>query len=197
MGAAWRGPKDTRPATRSPAMVRGVKALGLETCVTLGMLERRPGRAAEGRRPRLLQPQPRHRRRSTTARSSPPAPTRTAWTPWTRCATRASTSAAAASSAWARSRRDRAGLLRAAGQPRPATRRRADQRSGADPGHAAGRHARRSIRFEFVRTIAVARIVMPQVDGAPVGRPRADEPTSCRRCASWPAPTRSSTATGC
>ncbi|HJU70850.1 MAG TPA: biotin synthase BioB [Paucimonas sp.] len=38
MGAAWRGPKD-RDLDHVEAMVRGVKDLGLETCVTLGMLE--------------------------------------------------------------------------------------------------------------------------------------------------------------
>ncbi len=37
MGAAWRSPKD-RDLDSVCAMVRGVKALGLETCVTLGML---------------------------------------------------------------------------------------------------------------------------------------------------------------
>ena len=38
MGAAWRSPKD-RELDHVCAMVEGVKALGLETCVTLGMLE--------------------------------------------------------------------------------------------------------------------------------------------------------------
>ena len=37
MGAAWREPKD-RDLDRVCAMVEGVKALGLETCATLGML---------------------------------------------------------------------------------------------------------------------------------------------------------------
>jgi biotin synthase len=37
MGAAWRSPKD-RDLDAVCAMVRGVKALGLETCATLGML---------------------------------------------------------------------------------------------------------------------------------------------------------------
>jgi biotin synthase len=37
MGAAWRSPKD-RDLEQVCAMVEGVKALGLETCVTLGML---------------------------------------------------------------------------------------------------------------------------------------------------------------
>jgi biotin synthase len=42
MGAAWRSPKD-RDLDKILPMVEAVKALGLETCVTLGML--RPGQA--------------------------------------------------------------------------------------------------------------------------------------------------------
>jgi biotin synthase len=38
MGAAWRAPKD-RDLEKVAEMVRQVKAMGLETCVTLGMLE--------------------------------------------------------------------------------------------------------------------------------------------------------------
>jgi biotin synthase len=38
MGAAWREVRDGEDFERVLAMVRGVKALGLETCVTLGML---------------------------------------------------------------------------------------------------------------------------------------------------------------
>lgn len=38
MGAAWRGPKDRDMATLE-AMIKGVKELGMETCMTLGMLE--------------------------------------------------------------------------------------------------------------------------------------------------------------
>ncbi|WP_338768556.1 biotin synthase BioB [Massilia sp. METH4] len=38
MGAAWRSPKD-RDMDKVETMVREVKALGLETCATLGMLE--------------------------------------------------------------------------------------------------------------------------------------------------------------
>jgi biotin synthase len=38
MGAAWRSPKD-RDLEKVCAMVEGVKALGMETCVTLGMLD--------------------------------------------------------------------------------------------------------------------------------------------------------------
>ncbi|WP_312319783.1 biotin synthase BioB [Stenotrophomonas sp.] len=39
MGAAWRSPKD-RDIPKVAAMIREVKALGLETCATLGMLDR-------------------------------------------------------------------------------------------------------------------------------------------------------------
>ncbi len=42
MGAAWRGPKD-KELEKILAFVREVKALGLETCATLGMLK--PGQA--------------------------------------------------------------------------------------------------------------------------------------------------------
>jgi biotin synthase len=38
MGAAWRSPKE-RDIEKVAELVRGVKALGLETCATLGMLE--------------------------------------------------------------------------------------------------------------------------------------------------------------
>ena len=38
MGAAWRSPKE-RDLPRVVAMIEGVKALGLETCMTLGMLD--------------------------------------------------------------------------------------------------------------------------------------------------------------
>jgi biotin synthase len=43
MGAAWREPKE-RDVDRVCEMVRGVKALGLETCATLGMLTARQAR---------------------------------------------------------------------------------------------------------------------------------------------------------
>ena len=44
MGAAWRSPKD-RDMARVTDMVREVKALGLETCMTLGMLDAGQARA--------------------------------------------------------------------------------------------------------------------------------------------------------
>ena len=59
MGAAWREPKD-RDLDKVCAMIEGVRAMGLETCVTLGMLTNEQARAAEAIRPGLLQPQSRH-----------------------------------------------------------------------------------------------------------------------------------------
>lgn len=44
MGAAWRSPKQ-RDMPQVVAMVRGVRALGLETCMTLGMLTREQAQA--------------------------------------------------------------------------------------------------------------------------------------------------------
>jgi biotin synthase len=44
MGAAWRGPKD-KDLGAVAEMVRSVRALGMETCVTLGMLK--PGQAEQ------------------------------------------------------------------------------------------------------------------------------------------------------
>ena len=46
MGAAWRSPK-ARDIERVSEMVREVKALGLETCMTLGMLDAEQARALE------------------------------------------------------------------------------------------------------------------------------------------------------
>jgi biotin synthase len=44
MGAAWRNPKD-RHLEPIKDMIRGVKAMGMETCVTLGMLESHQAKA--------------------------------------------------------------------------------------------------------------------------------------------------------
>jgi biotin synthase len=47
MGAAWRSPKD-RHIEPLAEMIRGVKALGLETCMTLGMLDEGQAQALSG-----------------------------------------------------------------------------------------------------------------------------------------------------
>ena len=59
MGAAWRSPKD-RDMDAVVAMVEGVKALGMETCMTLGMLDSGQAARLGGGRSRLLQPQHRY-----------------------------------------------------------------------------------------------------------------------------------------
>ncbi len=47
MGAAWRSPKD-RDLAELVAMIRGVRALGMETCMTLGMLDAAQAAALAG-----------------------------------------------------------------------------------------------------------------------------------------------------
>ncbi len=101
MGAAFRSPKK-KDIERIAGMIREVGALGLETCATLGMLTPEQAHGAQGRRPRLLQPQRRQLRGVSTGRSSPRAPTSIASTRSRPCAMRTSRCAAAASSAWAR-----------------------------------------------------------------------------------------------
>ena len=54
MGAAWRSPKE-RDLDHVCDLVEGVKALGMETCVTLGMLTAYAGAETQGLRARLLQ----------------------------------------------------------------------------------------------------------------------------------------------
>ena len=144
MGASYRGPKDSQlePIVE---MVKAVKAVGLETCATLGLAAAGPGRAPRRSRPRLLQPQlgfvgrvlredHQHAHLCGSARD-----------------------------ARARARGRRQGLLRRhrrhgrdARRPRrlaahardagAAARKRADQRARADPRHAARRPPRRSTR---------------------------------------------------
>jgi hypothetical protein len=67
-----------------------------------GMLKAGPGREAQGCRASTTTTTTSTPRRSSTARSSARTASRTASTPWIRCARPASRSAAAASSAWAR-----------------------------------------------------------------------------------------------
>ena len=105
-------------------------------------------------------------RRSTTARSSPPAPTRTGSTRWPRCAPPASMSAAAASSAWAKARTTAPACSRrspACRCIRKACRSTCWCRSRAR--RSAGE--RKLDPLDFVRTIAVARIMHAEVGGAP------------------------------
>ena len=59
MGAAWRNPKP-RDMNAIVEIVGAVKGLGLETCMTLGMLDREQADRLKRSRPRLLQPQYRY-----------------------------------------------------------------------------------------------------------------------------------------
>ena len=111
MGAAWRNPKD-RDMPAIVEMVKGVRAMGLETCMTLGMLTptSRPSKLAEAgldyynhnidSSPEYYERDHHHAHLAGPARHARPT-----------CARRGSTSAAAASSAWARAREDRVGFI--------------------------------------------------------------------------------------
>ena len=159
MGAAWREPKD-RDLDKVCAMIEGVRALGLETCVTLGMLTERAGAAAEGIRPRLLQPQSRHlagilRRDHHHAHLSGPARHAVA------CARRRHPCLLRRHRRHGRERRRPRRHDRDAGEPAGASRKRADQHAGAGRRHAADGGAALD-PLDFVRTIAVARITMPR-----------------------------------
>ena len=76
MGAAWREPKD-RDLEQVCAMVEGVRALGLESCATLGMLTGAQARRLQGRPASTTTTTTSTPRRNSTARSSPRASTRT------------------------------------------------------------------------------------------------------------------------
>ena len=153
----------TRSSSRSSRWSRRSRRSGSRPARRSACCAPGQARALAERRPRLLQPQPRHRRpefyeQDHHAREPMPIGSRRS----SACARPASRSAAAASSAWARRARDRAGLLHTLATLDAAARERADQRARAGPGHAARRRARRSIRSSSCACIAVARILMPR-----------------------------------
>jgi hypothetical protein len=98
MGAAWRSPNDRQVAEVSEA-IAAVRALGMETCATLGMLTQQQAEQLAGAG---LDYYNHNLDTSSTATSSPPAPTATGSTPSPTCARPRSRCAAAASWAWAR-----------------------------------------------------------------------------------------------
>ena len=104
MGAAWRSPKE-RDLDKVCAMVEGVKALGMETCVTLGMLTGDQARRLKDCGLDYYNHNLDTSRRSIMARSSPRAHTRTGSIRLSRCVTQEFTSAAAGLSGWARARK--------------------------------------------------------------------------------------------
>ena len=166
--SAWapRG-ADRRSATssRCSRWCAAVKALGLETCCTLGMLKDGQAEQLQRRRPRLLQPQPRHRARVLRRHRHRRATTRTGSTRSTRVREAGINVCCGGIVGMGESRRAARRADRAAREPRSAARVGADQPPGAGRGHAAARALRRRSALdplEFVRTIAVARITMPK-----------------------------------
>jgi biotin synthase len=100
MGAAWKNPND-RDMPYLEQMVKGVKALGLESCMTLGTLTDSQAQRLAGRGS-ITTTTTSIPRRNFTATSSPPVPIRSAWIRWIKCAMPGSKSAPAASSGWER-----------------------------------------------------------------------------------------------
>ena len=145
MGAAWRSPKD-RDVEQVCAMVEGVKALGLESCVTLGMLTDGQARRLKDAGLDLLQSQSRYvagvlRRDHHHAHlSGPPRDARA------RARTPASHVCCGGIVGMGESREDRVGMIAVAGEPAGASRIGADQHAGPRRRHAAGGRRRRSIR---------------------------------------------------
>jgi biotin synthase len=158
MGAAWREVKDGPQFDRVLAMVSGVRALGMESCVTLGMLTadqaRRLKEAGLSAYNHNLDTSP-----SSTGRSSPPATTTTGSARWPRCGGRGSRSARAASSGWA----SRSTTGASCSGPSPTRRftpsRCRSTRWSRCPGHPG--ESEPVAPVEMVRAIATARILMP------------------------------------
>ena len=160
MGAAWREPKD-RDLDSVCAMVEGVKALGLETCATLGMLTapqaRRLKDAGLDYYNHNLDTSPEfydhdHHHADLSGSPGDARPCARSRHP---CLLRRHR----------RHGRDARGPRRHdcdAGDSPGASGIGADQYAGQGRRHAARRRAACSTRIEFVRTIAVARIAMPR-----------------------------------
>ena len=170
MGAAWRAPKD-RDLDTVCAMVEGVKALGLETCVTLGMLTdaqaQRLKDAGLDYYNHNLDTSPEYYGEIITTRTYQDRLD----TLERRARRPASMSAAAASSAWARALDDRIGMIATLASlpahPESVPINMLVQVEGTPLATGAPLDP-----LDFVRTIAVARITMPAFHGAAVGRAR-------------------------
>ena len=202
--SAWARPGATpRTATcpRSSRWSKGVQAMGLETCMTLGMLT--PHQAEQLAEAGLdyynhnIDTSPETLRR----RHHDPdlrGPARHAG----QCPRGRDQRVLRRHRRHGRDARRPGRLRPRAGDPAAPSRERAGQRAGAGQGHGARRHARRHAagedRRHRVRPHRRGRADHHAAEhGAPVGRPREHERGDARRCASWPAPTRSSPATSC
>ena len=141
-------------------MVRAVRGLGLEACCTLGHADRRSGQGARRRGPDRVQPQPRHIARVLRSHHHDAHLRRSARDAGAGAGVPGSRSAAAGSSAWARTEASRYRLLQ--------------QLASLDP-HPESVPVNLLVRvegtpladrpaedpLELVRTIATARILMP------------------------------------
>ena len=161
MGAAWREVKDGQAFDRVLAMVRGVRELDMEACVTLGMLNQVPGRPP-GRggltayNHNLDTSAEFYGEIVTTRLLSGPAGYACSV-----CGAQASRSAAAASSAWAKPSRTVPGCSRRS--PISIRIPKACRSTRSSPcRHAAGRTARRSIRSTSCAWLRRRASLMPQ-----------------------------------
>ena len=198
MGAAWRRPKQ-RDLDVVIDMVRAVKALGLQTCCTLGMLKE--GQAEQLRDAGLdyynhnLDTSPEFYGEIVRTRDYQD-----------RLDTLARVAAAGLNVCcggivgMGESRRERAGLVAQLANldpyPESVPINHLVQVEGTPLAQRFEGHAAID-PLEFVRTDRRCPHHDAQGDGAPVGRPRASSAKRCRRCASSPGRIRSSTATAC
>ena len=173
MGAAWRSPKD-RDLDKVCAMVEGVKALGLETCVTLGMLTGEQARRLKDcgldYYNHNLDTSPEFYGEIITTR-----------TYQDRLDTLEHVRDAGIHVCcggivgMGESAEDRVGMIATLASLPVHPGERADQHAGAGRRHAARAAQATLDPLDFVRTIAVARITHAGVGGAALGRPRGHE----------------------
>ena len=160
--------------------------------------EARAGRAAERRRPRLLQPQPRHRARVLRRDHHRRARTRTGSTRSSDVRDAGIHVCCGGIVGMGETRRTRAALDRAAREPRSLSRESVPINNLVQvEGTPLARHRARSIRSNScARSPSRASRCRKAMVRLSAGR-AGDGRRRCRRCASSPAPTRSSTATSC
>ena len=146
MGAAWRNPKD-RDMPAIVEIVKGVAAMGMETCMTLGMLTPAIKRRSSRRRASITTTTTSTLRRRITRTSSPRAASRSGSTRWRTC-DEAGINVCSGGIVGMGETRDASRRLRPRARHAAASsRERAGQRVGAGQGHAAWRHARRLRRW--------------------------------------------------
>ncbi|SPW40129.1 biotin synthetase [Escherichia coli] len=157
MGAAWKNPHE-RDMPYLEQMVQGVKAMGLEACMTLGTLSESQAQrlANAGWITTTTTWTP---RRSFTAISSTTRTYQERLDTLEKCAMPGSKSVLAHCGLRRNGKRSRR-IIAATGKPADAAGKRANQHAGEGERHAAADNDDVDA-FDFIRTIAVARIMMP------------------------------------